>query len=200
MKKLCLFIVSVFYLLSFTAHADALNRLLHQPGDPVIGNPKGKITVVEFYDYQCGHCVSMADTMAAVIKANPNVRFVFKDFPIRGTMSNLAARAAVAANMQGKYYPFAHALLTTSSPLSQAVIMNIAKQAGLNVARLQKDMNSAAVLNLLRNNYHLAQELGINGTPAFVVGPSNATSLKSLDLNLGEMSQSELQSAINKFN
>ncbi len=202
LKRQLFKLVTIATLLLNTALANAaanpLTELFHRPGDPVVGNPQGKVTVVEFFDYQCGHCVAMADTMKNIIRSNPDLRVVYKEFPIRGQMSEMASRAALAANRQGKYAAFSHALLTTHSSLSESVIFSLAKQVGINIPTMQDEMNSSTVINSLRANANLAQALDLNGTPAFVIGPTKATDMKQLSFVLGEMSQSELQTAINK--
>lgn len=185
-------------LVSFAANAATVDNLLNHAGNPVGGNPNGKITVVEFFDYQCSHCANMASTIVNIVKANPDVRIVFKDFPIRGPMSDFAAKAAIAANKQGKYVALNHALLTTGLSLTDENIYNIAKEQGINVTQLKKDINSSSVASQLKSNQSLASELNINGTPAFFIGKSNAKSTSDLNFVLGEMSQSELQDAINK--
>jgi protein-disulfide isomerase len=185
--------------LSFSVHADPLvNALFHQANDPVVGNQKGKVTVVEFFDYQCMHCVNMANTIQTIVKQNPDVRVVFKEYPIRGPVSELASRAALAANMQGKYAVLNHALLTTDQTLDQNTIFSIAKAKGLNVQKLKKDMASKTVKDTIAANYALAKELGIAGTPAFFIGKTNATDTEQVNFVLGEMSESALQSAIQK--
>lgn len=199
-KKLFLFTIGLLFSLSFAVHAEPVSSLFHHAGDPVGGNPNGKITIAEFFDYQCGHCLSMGPVMQAIIKANPNVRVVYKEFPIRGPVSDLAARAALAANKQGKYSQFSHALLSASQPLTEEGIYNIAKNTGLNIAKFKKDMNSSDVTNTLRNTANLAQELNVNGTPAFFIGDTNAKSANNITFVLGEMSETELQNAINKVN
>lgn len=184
---------SLFFAYSLTAQAGALTR---HANDTIGGNPNGKVSVVEFFDYQCSHCVNMASTIANIIQANPNVRFVFKDYPIRGEMSELAALAAIAASKQGKYYRFSHALLTTNLPLSEGNIFEIAKSVGLNTATLKKDMSSSSVKSQLRSNFAMAGQLNVNGTPAFFIGRTNAND--NGESVLGEMSQRELQEAIDK--
>jgi len=197
-KKLALLAVfNLLFAFSLTANAQSANALL-RGNYPVAGNPKGNITVVEFFDYQCSHCASMAPVISAVIRSNPNVRFVFKDFPIRGPMSEYAARAALAANMQGKYYQLNHALLTTNEPLTKENVISIAKANGLNTKKLEKDMFSATVTNQLKGTYQLAQELKLTGTPAFFIGKTNSNSLSNVNYVLGEMSQSDLQTAIDQ--
>lgn len=199
LKKYKLFLFSTFLFLTASVFADTnSNMLLKQPGDPIAGNPNGKVTIVEFFDYQCSHCQTMAGVIASIIKSNPQVRVVFKDFPIRGPMSDLAARAALAANMQGKYFQFSHDLLTTSQFLTEETIMDIAKKAGLNIVQLKKDMNSTAVSTQIRNTYALAKALNLMATPAFYVGPTNANDMTQLNYTLGEMSQTELQQAIDR--
>lgn len=183
---------------SFSVYAEAVNTLLRNPSDPIAGNPKGNVTIVEFFDYQCSHCMTMASVMKRIITSNPNVRVVYKDFPIRGPMSVYAARAAIAADKQGKYYQLNHALLTTRLPLNENNIFDIAKSLGLNTTKLKKDMNSRSVSKILQTNYDLARALNLNGTPAFFIGKSTSTTSNNLNFVLGEMSYNELQEAINK--
>lgn len=172
-----------------------VNPLFHQANDPVAGNPSGKITIVEFFDYQCPHCVDMAPVMDAIIKANPDVRVVYKEFPIRGPVSEFASRAALAANMQGKYVAFSHALLAAPQPMTQEAILDIAKKTGLDVDKLKTDMNSEAVTNQLKANTKLAQDLKLFGTPAFFIGKTDD---KNTAVNYvpGQMDQTQLQTAI----
>lgn len=172
--------------------------LFHQANDPTAGNPQGKITVVEFFDYQCPHCVDMAPILDAIIKANPDVRIVFKEFPIRGPISDFASRAALAANKQGKYYQFSHALLIAKQPLTQDAILQIAKDNGLNVDQLKKDMNDASINDQIKANTKLAQDLKLFGTPAFFIGKTNATTSDKINYVPGQMDQNQMQAAIDK--
>jgi protein-disulfide isomerase len=110
-------VLFIFFALVATINAFAAGGLLYRAGDPIAGNPKGKVTLVEFFDYQCGHCIDMAPVIGEIIKANPNVRVIFKEFPIRGPVSDYAARAALAANKQGKYYQFSHANIKLAQEL-----------------------------------------------------------------------------------
>ncbi|TAK76960.1 MAG: DsbA family protein [Gammaproteobacteria bacterium] len=187
----------LFTVLSFVAHAQTIDELLHQPNNPIAGNPKGTITVVDFFDYQCEHCIKMAPVLNAIIKANPNVRIVFKDFPIMGPMSQFAAQAAIAANMQGKYYEFNHALMTVNQPLTQELVFEVAKSVGLNMARLKKDINSPTVAHQLEANMKLAKSLKLYATPTYFIGKTDTTNEAELMSLLGSMSQAEFQNAIN---
>lgn len=177
-----------------------VKELFQQNGDPMIGNPKGTITVVEFFDYQCPHCVRMVPTIDAIVKANPNVRFVFKDWPIRGAVSDFAAKAALAANMQGgKYFQMHEAILKSKQqPLTEEGILNLAKALGLNIDKLKKDMNDPSIAKQLEANTQLAQSLKLFGTPAFFIGQTNLASGGKLNYVPGEVTQSQLQDIINK--
>ena len=172
--------------------------LFNQANDPVAGNVNGKITVVEFFDYQCPHCIDMAPVIAEIIKNNADVRIVFKEFPIRGPMSEVAARAALAANIQGKYYEFSHNLLVVNKPLSEEVILDVAKKSGLDVDKLQKDMKGDVVNKQLADNMKLAQDLKLFGTPAFFIGKTNGST--TVAYIPGQMDQKQLQTEIDKAN
>jgi protein-disulfide isomerase len=188
---------AAFFLCSFAAQAQSVNALFQDHKDPSAGNPKGSVTVVEFFDYDCGHCIAMAPVIDAIIRNNPGVRVVFKELPIRGPMSEFAARAALAAKLQGKYYAFNHALLVASRPLSPDAVMQIAKSVGLDTSALKRNMNSLAVRSQINANHALAASLDVNGTPAFFIGKTNAKDSHQVKAVLGEMSRSELQEAIN---
>jgi protein-disulfide isomerase len=170
--------------------------LFNTANDPVAGNPTGKVTVVEFFDYQCPHCVDMAPVIAGIIKANPEVRIVFKDFPIRGPMSDFAARAALAANKQGKYYDFSHAVLTAKQPLTQESIIEMAKAAGLNIDKLKADMSDKSIDSQLQANVKLAQDLKLFGTPAFFIGQTGGKG--NINYVPGQLDQAQLQAFIDK--
>lgn len=134
-----------------------------------IGNPKGKVTLVEFFDYQCIHCKKMDPVIAALVKNNDNLKVVFKEFPIFGKSSETASKAALAAAMQGKYKAMHDALMKQDKRLSDEMVMSIAKGAGLDMARLQKDMKSQTVTQALEATRQLAEKLRLMGTPALVI-------------------------------
>jgi protein-disulfide isomerase len=183
-------------LCSLSVNAQSVNALFHTKNDPLAGNPKGKVTMVEFFDYTCGHCAAMAPVLAAVVKNNPDLRVVFKELPIRGPVSEFASRAALAAERQHQYVAFNHALLTSRQALTPELILRIAKRVGLNKAQLEKDMNSKAIRNQINANLSLAGALDVNGTPTFFIGKTNARSNKEVIMVMGEMSQSQLDDAI----
>lgn len=178
------------------------NQLLHQSGDPILGNPNGKISIVEFFDYQCTHCIHMAPVIAAIVKANPDVRIILKELPIRGPISDFAARAALAAHKQGKYHDLSLNLLTAAGKetLSEESILEKAKTLGLNVDQLKKDMHSKEVDEQIKSNYKLGQDLKLLGTPAFFIAKTDTTT-KEGDIKYmpGLQSQEQLQNQINEL-
>lgn len=135
-----------------------------------IGNPKASVTVVEFYDYNCGYCRRMAPVIQDVIGADKDLRWVFVDFPILVPTSRTAALAAMAAGEQGKFKEFHFALMSHNGPVNEDAIDAVAKKVGLDVAKLKKDMQDPALETELRKNLQLGAELGIQGTPSFVIG------------------------------
>lgn len=177
------------------------NPLFHQAGDPVLGNPQGNISLVEFLDYQCSHCVEMEPVINALIAKNPQLRVIIKEFPIRGSLSIYAAKAALAAKKQGQFSAFHHALMQLNSSFSEETVIVLAKSLNLNIESLQSDMNGNSVDQQIRQNDQLAQQLQISGTPAFYLGktslPSNASSA-SIDFISGQVNQQSLQDLINR--
>ena len=134
-----------------------------------VGNPKGDVTVVEFFDYQCIHCKKMAPVMSELVGSNKNLRVVYVEFPIFGKSSETASRAALAAAIQNKYTPFQKALLKQDKKLTSESIMKVAKSVGLDMKQLKKDMKSDNVSKILQDNRKLAEAMRLMGTPAFVV-------------------------------
>lgn len=157
------------------------NELLHDPASPVSGNPKGEITVVEFYDYRCGYCKKAAPAVTELQKIDPRVRVVYKDFPILGESSELAAKAALASQIQGKHQAFHEALFSSHGNMTKEEIFKIAVSVGLDAKRLEADMANPKWQAVIDKNRALARELGISGTPGFIVG--NELAPGWLDLN-----------------
>jgi protein-disulfide isomerase len=137
--------------------------------DLVLGNPAGKVTVVEFFDYNCGYCKRALPEIAKLIESDKDVRVVIKEFPILGSGSVFAAKAALASGMQGKYAEFHSALTTIEGVKDETSVMQAAQEIGLDVGKLKTDMEADAVVNVIRRNYSLAESLSINGTPSFVI-------------------------------
>lgn len=192
------FLTSFVFLFSAAASASGVSSLFHHAGDPVSGNPRGTITIVEFFDYECPHCANMVSVMNNILNANPSVRLVYKELPLLGPESTLAARAALAANKQGAYVRFNQALYD-SSGISEKTVYDIARNLGLNISQFRADMNGSSVTAQLNANASLAQSLGIPGTPAFFIGKTDAVSLGDVQSFSGELSKSEVQEAINRL-
>lgn len=158
------------------------NEVFHDPGSPVGGNPKGDATLVEFFDYNCPYCKKMAPVMIEAEKADPRLRIVYKEFPILGPGSLFAAKAALAADRQGKYVAFHRALSQVRGTIDEARVLDVARAAGLDVTRLKADVLDPKISAQIDKNLELARALNINGTPGFVVGETiftGATDLKS---------------------
>lgn len=136
----------------------------------VAGNPDGDVTVVEFFDYNCGFCKRALSPLMELIKKDKNVRVVFKEFPIFGKPSEEAARAALASIEQGKYFEFHSRLLTDPGRANKEKALKIAKSLSMDVDKLEKDMNSDFVNKALEESQKLAFDLRIQGTPHYLVG------------------------------
>jgi protein-disulfide isomerase len=156
-------------------------ELYQDAAAPVAGNARGDVTVVEFFDYRCGYCKSVLPTLRQLLEQDRQVRFVFKEFPILGPDSMLAARAALAARAQGKYVAFHQALMAQSGPLALPDILRVAAQVKLDPVRLQADMEAPEIRQAIQKNLALAQELGVRGTPAFVIGDELVAGAMELD-------------------
>jgi len=144
-------------------------QILFDPRAPVAGNPDGDVTVVEFFDYRCGYCKKSLDMVMAMIEEDPNLRVVFKEFPILSPQSRRASLAALASREQGKYLEFHYALMSSRGSFDDQQIMDIAAEVGLDVAKLQKDMEAPEITAYLDSVQDLARALDIGGTPTFVV-------------------------------
>jgi protein-disulfide isomerase len=157
------------------AKRQAQQVLAHQdklvdPADPVGGNPAGNVTIVEFFDVRCPYCRSMEPDMQKLLAADHSVRVVYKDLPILGPASILASRALLAAQKQGGYLKIRPLLMQGPPDITEASIRNATIAAGLDWPRLRHDMNDPAIGQRLTANLQLAREIGIEGTPALVIG------------------------------
>ena len=139
----------------------------------VAGNPQGDVTIVEFFDYRCGYCKQVQPSLIALLKEDSKVRLVLKEMPVLGPESVIAARAAVAALEQdkgAKYFDFHNAMMEFRGQITEAEVFRLAGKAGLDTARLKTDMAAPKTEQILRANLALADTLGIQGTPGFIIG------------------------------
>jgi len=155
---------------AMAAVKDKRDEILKDPAAPIFGNPDGDVTVVEFFDYRCPYCKTVAGRAMETAKKDGKVKVMFKELPILGPESVFAARAALAAQRQGKYIEFHLALMRTRERLTDEITIRIAQGVGIDLEKLKKDMASPEIKRQLEANLELAQELGIRGTPAFIVG------------------------------
>lgn len=148
------------------------DRLTNDGYSYVGGDPDGDVTMVEFLDYRCGYCKQAHEGVKALLASDPKVRFVIKEFPILGPQSTFASRAALASLKQGGdlYLAFSDALMEFQGELGEPVVFGLATEVGLDVARLRADMDDPAIAESINKTYALAREMGVNGTPAFVIG------------------------------
>ncbi len=156
------------------AVAENAALLFNSPRQVTVGNPQGDVTFVEFFDYNCGYCKRALDDMLTLMKDDPKLKVVLKEFPVLGPGSIEAARVAVAVRMQDKtgkkYLDFHRKLLALRGQADKARAIAAAKDAGLDIARLERDLESEEVKQSLDEAFKLAERLGLNGTPSYVIG------------------------------
>ncbi|MAZ75967.1 MAG: thioredoxin [Micavibrio sp.] len=136
---------------------------------PMTGNKDGDITVVEFFDYNCGYCRKALTEINKLLEADKNVKIVFIDMPILGPQSQVAAQWSLAAEKQGKYFEYHKEIMNLNGPKNAENLKKIAKKIGLNVKQLEKDKDSDDVKNMISANLEKARNLNIQGTPAFII-------------------------------
>ncbi|MBR0674003.1 DsbA family protein [Neoroseomonas soli] len=146
------------------------DALFNDPADPVRGNPRGDVTIVEFFDARCPYCKRLHAEMADLLRRDRNIRVVMKDIPILGPQSVVASRALLAAQRQGKYVELHDALMRLRGEPTDALIRSEAQRVGVDAARMVRDMDDAAIQQRLDANLRLARSLQIEGTPALVIG------------------------------
>jgi protein-disulfide isomerase len=162
-------------------HSEAL---FNSPRQVTVGNGSGDVTLVEFFDYNCGYCKRALADLTTIMKDDGKLRVVLKEFPVLGPGSVEAARVAVAVRMQDKgkkYFDFHQRLLNGRGQADKARALQAAKDAGFDVARIEKDMNSDEVKVSLEESMKLAEALGLNGTPSYVVGEDVVVGAVGLD-------------------
>ncbi|MER8705347.1 DsbA family protein [Mesorhizobium sp. M1088] len=169
--------------------ASRADDIFRDKQSPVGGNAQGNVTMAEFFDYNCPYCRQVAPIMAQAAANDPQLRIVYKEFPILGPDSVFAAKAALAAQMQGKYAEFHKALYDAKSRVNETIVLRIAAEIGLDVPRLKTDMQHPDIQAAIDQNAKLAQALKIAGTPTFVVGDQifqGATDLASMKKLIGQ--------------
>jgi len=171
-------------------HAAAL---FNSPYQVVLGNPRGDVTMVEFFDYNCGYCKRALADMLQLIQGDPKLRVVLKEFPVLGEASVQAAHVAAAAALQDKsgkkYLEFHRKLLTSRGQIGKAQALAAAKEAGFDVARIERDSGGPQVRKALEESFKLAEALGLNGTPSYVIGNNvviGAIGLAKLKQNINQ--------------
>lgn len=152
------------------AIAENAREIYRDPKADIAGNPNGDITVVEFFDYNCGYCKRGLLDVIKLVEGDPNVRVVFKELPILSKGSEEASRVAIAAGRQGKYWDMHKALLEAKGQMNEANALAIATKLGLDIEKLKKDMASPEVEEEIKKSEALAKKMGVNGTPHFLVG------------------------------
>lgn len=155
------------------------NAILNDPEAPVGGNPGGDVTIVAFLDYNCPFCKTSAAELARVVKEDGKIRLVYKDWPVIAETSVYAAQLALAAAYQSGYQKAHDALMATKGRLTRQQISAAIKGAGLDLARLQADLDSHGdkILALLKRTMAQADSLGLQGTPTYLVGPFRTSTL-----------------------
>lgn len=154
------------------AIAQNATALFRDAADPSKGNPRGDLTIVEFFDARCGYCKQMHPTMEALLRRDPNIRVILKDLPILGPASVVASRALLAAQRQGRYPQLYDALMALRGEPTESVLRQQAERVGIDWSRLRRDMEDPALQARIDSNLRLAQSLGIEGTPALIIGES----------------------------
>ena len=148
----------------------AAKDTLVDPADPVGGNPNGDVTIVEFFDTRCPYCRKLEPTMADLLARDHGVRVVFKDLPILGPASVLGAKALLAAQKQGGYESLRDAIMAAPQQTTKAMIQDAAQRLGLDWKRLEHDMDDPAIQSRINAHLQLARSIGIEGTPALIIG------------------------------
>ena len=167
---------------SIVQNSDAI---FNSPRNVTLGNKNGDVTFVEFFDYNCGYCKRAMTDMLDLMKSDPKLKVVLKEFPVLSEGSVEAAKVAVAVRMQdpggAKYLDFHQKLLGGRGAADKARALAAAKEAGLDVGRIEKDMAGPEVRATIEENFKLAESMGMNGTPSYVIGKQVVVGAIGLD-------------------
>jgi len=200
MRKLVRMIMAVAVMMAASSSVFAvsgMNKLYQPAGNTIAGNPDGHVTVVEFFDYNCGYCRLIYPSINKLVENDHNIRLVFREYPVLSPHSVLPAQAALAAQLQGKYEQLHAAMMEASMPLYEGEINKLAGEAGINTTQLDKDMNSNAVMDQVQTNLAVGQALNIQGVPSFIVARTTPPSEHKAQVLVGP-SMTELRDAIAK--
>jgi protein-disulfide isomerase len=162
---------------------------------PVLGNPNGDVTIVEFFDYNCPFCRRVKPEISELMQRDQNVRLVYREWPILGPGSVYAARAALASREQGKYEEFHWALMALDGRADEQTVLKTAKSIGLDIEKLQENMDAPEIESHIALSMELANGLNITGTPTFIIGKSIAPGLVQADrlIEMVDQARSENQ-------
>jgi protein-disulfide isomerase len=149
---------------------DRRSEVFDDPATPVGGNPQGDVTIVEFFDYRCPYCKQVQPTLQTLLDQDRRLRFVYKEMPVLGPSSVLAAHAALAAQRQDKYEAFHTAMMAAKGQITEDVVYKVAGSVGLDLDRLKRDMAAPEIERAVKANLALASALDIRGTPGFIIG------------------------------
>lgn len=177
-----------------------INRVLDSDHMPVMGNPKGDITLVEFFDYQCAHCKHLSPVISKLLKKDKHLRVIFREFPVLGSSSLLMTKAALAAHLQNKYFIIHRLFMISSTTFNDERIINLAKKLKLDVNKFKEDKEGKSVEQMIENNYELAKTLHIGSTPVVIITKTKVSEQQKMDppvsVQIGFTSQETLQTKI----
>ncbi len=145
-------------------------NLFHDAASPVLGNPQGDVTMVEFFDYKCPYCKIMAPRVVALMKSDPKLRVVMKEYPILSRQSIIAAKVALVAARHGKYAAFHAAMYALPGPFDEQKVLEVARSVGLDPTIVRQEMKAPGIMAELNTNVALGEALKLQGTPSFLIG------------------------------
>lgn len=161
---------------------DELRRAMERdPTAPVLGNPDGDITLTEFFDYNCPHCRTMLPLIQQLVSSDPNLRVVYREWPVFGAGSDFAARASLATLPMGRYWQMHAGLLTMRGRAEEATVMRVAREVGLDEAALREAMLVEPIERHINTSHMLADHMGLAGTPTFICGDEAVFGAMTLD-------------------
>ena len=144
-------------------------KLANDPSIPYMGSEKPKVIIIEFFDYNCGYCKKSMDAVTELLRTEYDLKISFRDYPILSPSSRVAAKAALAAKEQGKYFIFHSALMNMQGNLNDKKIYSLASKLDIDIKKLKIDMQKASIEKIIEKNEILAKKLNIRGTPTFII-------------------------------